>query len=88
LFSTVVKHAASVAGADVVTLTVQLGWIVQGKEDVQNYICGDNRLVEDNSGDFSVAGSLTADSFIAGVFNMTPAIANLDIADATKLHKA
>jgi hypothetical protein len=61
---------------------------VQGKEDVQNYISRNYRLVEDNPGYFSVAGSLAANGFVAWVFNMAPAIANFDIAYATKLHKA
>jgi hypothetical protein len=61
---------------------------VQGKENVQNYIRRDDRLVEDNPGDFSVASSLTANGFVTWVFDVTPAITNLDIAYATKLHKA
>jgi hypothetical protein len=61
---------------------------VKGKKDVQNNIGRNNLLVEDNPGYFSVTGSLAANGFVAWVINMAPAIANLYIAYATKLHKA
>jgi hypothetical protein len=61
---------------------------MKGEKDVQNYIGRNDRLVEDNPGYFSVASSLAANGLVAWVFNMAPAIANLDIAYATKLHKA
>jgi hypothetical protein len=41
---------------------------MQGKEDVQNYIRGNNGLIEDNLGYFGVTGPLTANGFVAWVF--------------------
>ncbi len=61
---------------------------MQGKEDVQNDIGGNDGFIEDDLGHFSMAGSLTANRFVARVFNMAPAIADLDVAYAAKLHKA
>ena len=61
---------------------------MQGKEDVQNNIGGNDGFIEDNLGNFSMTGSLTANGFVAWVLNMATAITDLDVAYATKLHKA
>ena len=61
---------------------------MKSKEDVQNDIGGNDGFIEDNLGHFSVAGSLTANGFVAWVFHVATAIADLDVAYAAKLHKA
>ena len=87
LVSTVVKHTASVAGSDVVTLAVELSWVVKGKENIENDFGRDYGFIKYHSGDFGMPSSFSAHGFIAGIIKVPAAVADLNIADTTKLHK-
>jgi hypothetical protein len=87
LVGTVVKHTASVAGSDVITLAVELSWVMQGKENIENDFRRNYGFIKYHTGNFGMPGSFTAHGFVAGVFNMPPAVADLDVTDTMKLHK-
>jgi hypothetical protein len=61
---------------------------MKGEKYIQHNMGWDDGFVENDSGNLSVAGSFATDCLVAWVINVAPAIANLNIAYATKLHKA
>jgi hypothetical protein len=65
-----------------------LGWIVQSKEDIQHGLGWDLLFIEYHPCYLGVTGGLRANGFIVRVSGVASGIANLNVLDTSKLHKA
>src|SRR5207244_8502171 len=80
-----VEDRGSILGADVATLSIQRGRIVDGEEDPQDVRERDDAWVERNLHGLGVARRVRADGLVGGVREPTAGISNLHFLDAAEL---
>jgi hypothetical protein len=61
---------------------------MKGEEDIQHGFSWDYRFVKNDPGHLGVAGGFGADSFVPWVLGVPPGVANFNVLDTGKLHKA
>ena len=76
LFVVVVEDASAVLGASVVSLSVYLGGIMVGPEDMEELLVRDLLWVEDHLNHLSVVGVAGADVFVRWVKRATSNVSN------------
>lgn len=79
------EHCRPVLGADVCALSVELARIVQGEENVEHHIGGDDGLVELNLDGFGMAGGAGANLLVARLGDRATDISGGDCGHASNI---
>ena len=81
-----IKHCRPILGADVVTLPVQLPWVVNGKKDIEDVVGRNNRFVKDDLGYFCVTRVAIAHGFVGWVCPRTTHVTDLHVSYSVEQH--
>ncbi len=82
LFRRMGEDRGAVLLAEVGSLAIHLGWIVQVPEGFDQSLVADFGWIEFDLDDFGVAGLVGADVFVRGIFSVAVAVADEGVDDA------
>jgi hypothetical protein len=71
---------------NVIALSVQLCWVVQGEENVEDHVGRNDRFIEVDARDFCVTGISVTDGLIARVIDVSTHVTNFDVGYSHELH--
>src|SRR5687768_12759662 len=80
-----VEDGRTILRADVATLPIERGWVVDGEEDVEKIAVRDRTRVEGDLDDLGMSGSAGAHPLVRRVHRCAACITRLDLLDAAQV---